>query len=102
MPLPFASRKTPWQLLLVFFILALFISSAGFIYYQSQKKEIKKNVEEQLLAISHLKLSQIVDWRRERLGDAATIQDKFLLAPYVQGLIQDPKGAKGKKSFSVG
>jgi signal transduction histidine kinase len=99
MQLPFVSRKTPWQLLLVFLILAIFISSAGLIYYQSQKKEIKKNVEEELLAISNLKLSQIVNWRKERLADAATIRDNFLIAPYVQGLIRDPKGAKGKKEL---
>ncbi len=92
----FASRKAPWQLLLIFFILVILISSVGLYYYESHKRQIKKEKQDELLAIADLKVSQIVSWRKERLADAATIRDNFLLAPYIQRLIQDPKGAKGR------
>jgi uncharacterized protein YpmB len=50
MPLPRVSSKTPWQLLLIFFILVIAISSVGLSYYQSQKKEIEKDKQD-ILAI---------------------------------------------------
>ncbi|HXX80042.1 MAG TPA: ATP-binding protein [Thermodesulfovibrionales bacterium] len=97
--LPFGSAKTPWQLLLVFFILATLISSVGFLYYQSKKKEIGKDIANELLAIANLKASQIVNWREERFADAATIRDNFLLAPYIQDLVRDPNGIKKKREL---
>ena len=99
MALPLVFRKTPRQLIIVFVILAILISSVGLLYYQSQRKEIRKVKEDELLAIANLKVSQIVSWRKERLADAATIRDNFLLAPHIQRLIQDPKGAEGKKEL---
>lgn len=97
-PLP-VSRKTPWQFLLIFFILVISISSAGLLYHESQKKQIKKGKQNELLAVADLKVDQIVSWRKERLADAATIRKNFLLAPYIQHLIEDPKGAKGRKEI---
>ena len=99
MALPLVFRKTPRQLIIVFVILAILISSVGLLYYQSQRKEIRKVKEDELLAIANLKVSQIVSWRKERLADAATIRDNFLIAPHIQRLIQDPKGAEGKKEL---
>jgi hypothetical protein len=99
MALPLVFRKTPRQLIIVFVILAILISSVGLFYYQSQRKEIKKFKEDELLAIANLKVSQIVSWRKERLADAATILDNFLLAPHIQRLIRDPEGVKGKKEL---
>ncbi len=99
MALPLVFRKTPRQLIIVFVILAILISSVGLLYYQSQRKEIKKFKEDELLAIANLKVSQIVSWRKERLADAATIRDNFLLVPHIQRLIKDPKRAKGKKEL---
>ncbi len=95
----FASHKAPWQLLLIFFILVILISSVGLYYYESHKRQIKKEKQDELLAIADLKVNQIVWWRKERLADAATIRENFLLAPYIQRLIQDPKGAKGRKEI---
>ena len=66
MPPNLPSRKLPWQLVLVFLILAISISSAGLLYYGSQKKLIKKERQDELLAIADLKESQIVNWRKER------------------------------------
>ncbi|HXX80089.1 MAG TPA: cache domain-containing protein [Thermodesulfovibrionales bacterium] len=91
------SRKPPWQLVLVFLILAISISSAGLLYYGSQKKLIKKERQDELLAIADLKESQIVNWRKERLADAATIFENSSLTPHIRGLLQ---GEKRKKEMS--
>ncbi|MGD1074779.1 MAG: ATP-binding protein [Thermodesulfovibrionales bacterium] len=99
MPPPLIIRKAPWQFLLVFFILVISISSVGFFYYESQKKQIKEEKQNELLAIADLKVSQIVNWRKERLADAATIRANFLLAPRLQRSLQNSTQAKGKKEI---
>ena len=93
------SRKIPWYLPLIFLLLLIATSSAGYLYYQGQKKQIKKEKLNELLAIADLKVGQIVDWRKERLGDATTIFDNFFLAPHVQYLIRNPSSSKGKKEI---
>ncbi|MCL5023148.1 MAG: ATP-binding protein [Nitrospirae bacterium] len=93
------SHKPLWRLLLVFFVLVLAVSAVGLFYYESQWKQIKKEKQNELLAIADLKVSQIVNWRKERLADAATIFANSLLAPHIRDLLKDPKGAKGKKQI---
>lgn len=92
--LPSVFRKTSWQLILVFLMLVILISSVGFFYYQSQKKDIKKNIQNELLAIADLKVDQIVNWRKERLADAQTIHNNFLLAPKIKRLLLGSKGTQ--------
>ena len=93
MPLQRLFRKTPWQLLLIFFILVIALCSVGLFYYESQKKEIRKDKQDELLAIVDLKVGQIANWRKERLADAATIRENFLLVPHIRGFLHNPKGA---------
>ena len=99
MPLPRVSRKTPWQLLLIFFILVIAICSVGLFYYESQKKGIRKDKQDELLAIADLKVGQIANWRKERLADAATIRGNFLLVPHMQRFLHNPEEAKGKEGI---
>jgi signal transduction histidine kinase len=68
----------------------------GYLYYKAQKEQIKKEKQNELLAIADLKVSQIANWRKERLGDAATIFDNFLLGPHVLSQLQTPKAQKTK------
>ncbi len=90
MPIRLLFPKTSWQLILIFLILTIAISSVGLFYYERQKKEIKKDKQNELLAIADLKMSQIQNWRKERLGDAATILDNFFLAPQIESLVRHP------------
>ena len=99
MPLPRVFRKTPWQLLLIFVILVIAICSVGIFYYESQKKEIKKDKQDELVAIANLKVGQIANWRKERLADAATIRGNFLLVPHIRSFLHNPKGAKWREGI---
>ena len=99
MPLPQVFRKTPWQLLFIFFILVIAICSVGLFYYENQKKEIRKDKQDELLAIADLKVGQIANWRKERLADAATIRGNFLLVPHILHFLHDPKEAKLKEGI---
>jgi len=101
MPLPRVSRKTPWQLLLIFVILVIAICSVGLFYYESQKQEIKKDKQDELVAIADLKVGQIANWRKERLADAATIRGNFLLVPHIRSFLHNPKGAKWREGIQT-
>lgn len=71
-------QKIPWYLLLTFFVLSLNIWAAGYHYYHKEKESIQKDKQEDLLAIADLKVKQITEWRRERLGDGEILsQDPF-------------------------
>ncbi len=66
-------RKTPAIPLLVFLICALGISAAGWLVYARAKGQVEQGAQHDLAVIADLKISQIVNWRRERLGDAEVI-----------------------------
>ena len=63
-------HRTPIYLLLIFVLFTIGIITAGVLYYKSNEKHYRTEVEQQLTAIADLKVSQIVQWRNERLGDA--------------------------------
>ncbi len=89
--IPLASRKVPYQLLFIFVLLALVISAMGYIYYEGQKRQIEKEKQNELAAIAALKVGQIVNWRRERMGDAAIIFEDVFLASHLLSLVQNSK-----------
>jgi signal transduction histidine kinase len=99
MPPPLLLRKIPWQFLLILSILVISISTVGLLYYESQKKQIRKEKQNELSAIADLKVSQIITWRKERLADAVTIRENLFLAPRIRRLLNQPKAAKGRKEL---
>ncbi|MCE5311761.1 MAG: hypothetical protein LLF86_01265 [Nitrospiraceae bacterium] len=97
--MPRLFRNMPFQLGLIFLILVLLVASAGFYHYSIQKKEIKKDKQNELLAIADLKVSQIVNWRKERLADAATLRDNFLLAPQIKHMLQSSEKTRERRDI---
>lgn len=78
------------RLLIIFLILALCIGLAGYGYYDIQKQQIKKGIQDELSAIADLKVNQITAWRNERLEDAMGIVKNPLIANAVQQFLQNP------------
>ncbi|MGZ5487412.1 MAG: hypothetical protein ACXWF4_02690, partial [Candidatus Aminicenantales bacterium] len=64
-------RLPSFYLLLAFFALTVGIAAAALLYYRSYEKNYRVEVERQLSAIAELKVSELADWRAERLADAA-------------------------------
>jgi signal transduction histidine kinase len=58
---------------------------------------IKKDKQDELLAIADLKVGQIANWRKESLADAATIRGNFLLVPEIRRFLHNPKGTKWRE-----
>ena len=86
------------RLVFVFIVLAFCVGFAGYLYHNTEKRQIKQNVQDELSAITSLKVNQIIAWRKERIGDAEIIAknnfiisgiDHFLNNPGTPGLKKD-------------
>jgi PAS domain S-box-containing protein len=64
-----------WRPVLFFLLFFTVIILFGRFYYRSQKLKIVEEQQRDLSAIATLKIGQIEQWRKERLGNAATIRD---------------------------
>ncbi|GEM_PF-3167162 len=95
-PKPPASkiRLPSFYLFLVFFALTVGIIAAAFLYYRSYERNYRTEVERQLLAIAELKVSELADWRAERLADA-------LLAASDEALYQAKAGGRNRVAYAV-
>jgi len=80
--------------LLLLFLMAA-IGCAGYLYYRSQREALRRQQQDQLLAVADMKVHQIASWRSERLADAAAIASSPIVA---RALAQLLKGAPGLDS----
>lgn len=69
-------RKTiPWRLIVVFIFFSIAIIVGGIFFYKLQRDRIFTENQNSLTAISTLKIGQIEQWHKERLGNAASIKN---------------------------
>lgn len=76
---------TPWLLIVLFVIISASSILLGFLYYKSQKARLLKDKNLELSAIADLKVSQIAQWRNERLSDAVLIGEN---TPFIRLLYE--------------
>ncbi len=95
----FKLHKIPYHLIIIFLILAAGIGVSGYLYYEKQKGIIKKDKQDDLSAIADLKVSQIVNWRKERMGDAKVIFENHLIIPHIQQFLEKPTVSAYKKEI---
>ncbi len=65
--------RFPFWLLIFVGLVSIAIIAGGVWLLVSQNRDIRKDVEDDLLSISQLKVSEIVAWRAERLANAADL-----------------------------
>jgi len=67
-----ADRKSlfPYSLIWIFLALSAGTIYSGRLYYHSEEDAMRRHGEKVLSTIARLKISQITDWRKERMGDA--------------------------------
>ena len=84
-------KKIYWSLVLVFFLFSMAVTVAGYLFFEDQKKSLKQEKWDQLGAIADLKVSQIINWRKERIQDGLIIFESPFIAPRLQHWFKDPK-----------
>ncbi len=88
-----ASRENALQvsLRLVFVALLIGIAFANYLFYRAESGATIDQAREQLSAIAELRVQQIENWRRERLGDAATFRDNPLFSATLERWLKTPR-----------
>jgi PAS domain S-box-containing protein len=83
-PSEIISRIIPPAVMIPFILFTCAIIILGIVFYKSQRNRIYSEQETNLKAIATLKINQIVNWKKERIGDAAVIRDNSSMAQSVK------------------
>jgi PAS domain S-box-containing protein len=83
-------RRVAYPLVLIFAILSLGIVTVGTLYYRNYERQFRAGVERQLSAVAELKASELVHWRKERLGDGAVFFGNGNFADQVRRFLENP------------
>lgn len=83
--------------LVIFFSTSALIIIVGYFIYQNQKADIANAARHQLTAISELKVWEINNWRKERIGDANVIYKNTAFASDVFKYFNHPSSPEAKK-----
>ena len=86
-------RKMPpaiWPLVVLFFLITVSAIVIGIVYYNYQKKALLTESQQELSAISYLKIRQITQWRYERIGDGKFLGDNLLLVSKFIEFLKNP------------
>ncbi len=97
--LPKKNKITLFIALMIFFSATALIIILGIIYYQNQKADISNAAGEQLTAIAELKVWEINNWRKERIGDATVIAKNNVFAANVLQYLNNPSSIDAKKNI---
>jgi two-component system cell cycle sensor histidine kinase/response regulator CckA len=91
--------STPWLLLSVFISLASVILVAGYYFYTLQQHSYRKSQQNDISAVTALKVGQIVRWRYEREGDALMIRNNPATAREIKGFLEKKVPASDLSSW---
>ena len=70
------------------------IGAGAFRYYRNYEKSYRDEAERQLSAIAELKVSELADWRAERLADAAVFYKNTVFSALVRRYFDHPEDRK--------
>ncbi|MDD4891372.1 MAG: ATP-binding protein [Phycisphaerae bacterium] len=94
-----ADRRALYLLVLIFVMLAAGIVAAGYFYYQRYSQHHRAEVERHLLAVADLKTHELMDWREERLANAAVFFKNDAFAALVRRHFDTPDDVEAKKDL---
>jgi PAS domain S-box-containing protein len=94
-------RRAEWGFLLVFAFLAAGIVTVVSLYYRNYERQFRAQAERQLAAIAELKVNQLVQYRKERLGDANTFYNNPAFAGLVRRFLEGPADADAQQQLQA-
>ena len=80
--------------ILIFVALAMGIVGIGYTYYRQAEQHYLTKTEQELSAIADLKVDQLVQYRKERLGDGNTFFKNSAFTALVRGFLEKPEDAE--------
>jgi PAS domain S-box-containing protein len=96
-----AERRAWYPLVLIFAVVALVIFAGGLRSYRNYTRHFRAGIEHQLSAITELKVVQIVQWRRERLGNADYLRRTPYVARRALDVLAQPESLATRQNFTA-
>jgi PAS domain S-box-containing protein len=96
-----AEWRASFTLLVIFGILSFGIVAAGYLYYRNYERQFRTEVDRQLSAIAELKASELVQWRKERLGDGAMIFKNAAFFSLTRRFFEKPEDAEAQRQLQA-
>jgi PAS domain S-box-containing protein len=84
------SPRSLAEFLLIFFMMAAGIAAVAYLSYQNYERQFRQRTEDQLFAISNLKVSGLERWRAERMSDAQAMHQNPAFADLVARYFENP------------
>jgi PAS domain S-box-containing protein len=81
--------------LALFVVLASAIAGVGYRDYRAQKEAVEHEVRNQLLAVADFKVTEISDWRAQRMEEAGVLMADRATARVMRRLASGPPGQPG-------
>jgi len=85
--------------LLVFLLLAAGIVTTGWFYYRNYEQHYRTEMERQLSAIADLKVSELVQWRKERLADGSILLKNAAFVALARRFFEKPEDADAQRQL---
>ena len=85
--------------LLVFVVMAAGITAIGYQSYDNYGHQFRAQVESELSSIGRLKVSELENWRAERLGDAELLYQNPAFGARVQAYLENPADARAQAAL---
>jgi len=82
-------KRTLAVYIFIFILLAAGIAISGYLSYRNFEQEFRLQTEHQLSAIAELKVSGLVNWRKERLADAEVLYQNPAFVALVQSYFEN-------------
>jgi PAS domain S-box-containing protein len=92
-------RRVAYTLVLSFAILALGMVVGGTFYYRNYERQFRAGIEQQLSTIAELKVIELVEYRKERWGDAATFFSNAAFSGLVRRFLNHPEDAEAQQQI---
>ena len=99
MPSETIRQKLPFNLVVIFLVLAVGIMISGYLYYAQQKEQLKKEAGNNISSIAELKTSEIVKWKKERLGDASVLMGNPFIVEAVRKISEGKSGHETRQAI---
>lgn len=95
------TRRATHVFVFIFLLMALGFIKVGSIYYEQNVVLQRTSIERELSAVADLKVSELLKWREERLGDAALLYGNPVFADLVRRALDSPRDAQARDQIHI-
>jgi PAS domain S-box-containing protein len=93
--------RTGRSAILVVILLAAGIIAGGIFSYRSYERQFRAEVAQRLSAVADLKVSELAQWRKERLGDGSVFFQNASFSALVRRFLEKPDDTEAQRQIQT-